>query len=476
MYTPKKYSWRKHIDFIFIDLLCLNLAFATAYRLKFDDFSFLDSQSWGTFLVIISLLDIGIAVFTCAYSGIVRCRSYEVFFRAVKLTFYNFLSACVVFYMLKLGANYSRVALFVMYIIYWFISSFAKAAWLRVIKMKRKNNLGLKKLLVIAGKEGIGEVLSDVQTGDFNTFDIRALYLYDNQENSINEVNGIPVLPLEDDYVQYVLRSNIEEIFIDSRYINVDKEQISRLIINGVKINVSIEGLFGVETDNQYINKVGVCKTISVGNFSFSSQQLAYQFFKRICDIVLGIIGCICMLPIMAFVKLAYVLTGDHAPIIYSQKRVGKDGKIIKMYKFRSMVCNADELLQDMLKEEKYRSEWEQDQKFLNDPRITRVGKFLRSTSIDEVPQFINVLKGELSLVGPRPLVEGELEAHGGLKLYNKVKPGITGWWACHGRSNISYKERLEMEYHYVRNCSLDLDILVLIRTAIGVIKKSGAV
>ena len=145
------------------------------------------------------------------------------------------------------------------------------------------------------------------------------------------------------------------------------------------------------------------------------------------------------------------------------------------MYKFRSMVSNADEVLQDMLKDEKYWCEWDQNQKFDDDPRITKAGRFLRKTSLDEFPQFINVLKGDMSLVGPRPLVVGELEEHDGLTLYNRVKPGITGWWACNGRSNISYKERLELEYYYVKNRSLYLDLLIIVRTAIAVFRGQGA-
>ena len=139
------------------------------------------------------------------------------------------------------------------------------------------------------------------------------------------------------------------------------------------------------------------------------------------------------------------------------------------------MVPDADEILKELLKQENYRKEWEENQKFENDPRITKVGRFIRKTSIDELPQLLNVLVGDMSLVGPRPLVKNELEMHGGLKLYQKVNPGITGWWGCNGRSNIDYRERLELEYYYVKNCSLYLDILCIIRTFFAVLKKDGA-
>ena len=154
---------------------------------------------------------------------------------------------------------------------------------------------------------------------------------------------------------------------------------------------------------------------------------------------------------------------------------MGQFGKVFRLYKFRSMVPNADEVLKELLKKDEYKEQWEKNQKFDKDPRITPTGRILRKTSLDEFPQFINVVKGDMSLVGPRPLVKGELEEHNGLTLYNKVKPGITGWWACNGRSNISYRERLDMEYFYVKNCSLHLDLLIVLRTAVSVIKRDGA-
>ena len=136
------------------------------------------------------------------------------------------------------------------------------------------------------------------------------------------------------------------------------------------------------------------------------------------------------------------------------------------------MVYNAEEILEEMLKDKKYKKEWDKNQKFENDPRITKIGKIIRKLSIDEIPQFINLLKGEISLVCPITLVVNELEEHNGLQLYNKVKPGITGWWACNGRSNIEYRERLELEYYYVKNCSVVLDIMCIFRTIFCVLKK----
>ena len=201
-----------------------------------------------------------------------------------------------------------------------------------------------------------------------------------------------------------------------------------------------------------------------------------YFAVKRLFDIFIGLIGVVLMLPIAAIIKIAYMIDGDDSSIFYKQKRIGMNGKIIYIYKFRSMVPNADKILKVLLEQDKYKKQWEANQKFDEDPRITKIGKFIRATSIDEVPQFLNVLKGDMSLIGPRPLVEGEWDAHkGNHELYESVRPGITGWWACSGRSAINYKERLKLEYYYVENASILLDIRCIFKTVIAVIQKSGA-
>ena len=203
----------------------------------------------------------------------------------------------------------------------------------------------------------------------------------------------------------------------------------------------------------------------------FSNREL---FIKRTMDIAGRQVGMVILAVATIFVAPIIKLTSP-GPVFFGQTRVGKNGRKFTFYKFRSMVPNADEVLQELLKDPKYAKEWTENQKFEDDPRITKVGKLLRRTSLDEVPQFLNVLKGDMSIIGPRPLVVGELEEHGGLQLYNHVKPGITGWWGCNGRSNTTYEERLELEYYYVKNCSLYLDVLCVIKTIVVILKRDGA-
>lgn len=213
----------------------------------------------------------------------------------------------------------------------------------------------------------------------------------------------------------------------------------------------------------------------NIGSYS-KIQKFIYLFVKRIFDIFVSLMGMIFLIPIVLFVKIAYILTGDFHSIIYSHNRVGKNGKVFKMYKFRSMVYNADEELKRLLKQKKYKDEWNKYQKLNDDPRITKIGKVLRKTSLDETPQFINILLGHLSLIGPRPLIPGELDAHeGNHKIYESVRPGITGWWAVNGRSATTYKKRLNLEYYYVKNMGFKLDFLCIIKTIKVVFNRTGA-
>ena len=201
-----------------------------------------------------------------------------------------------------------------------------------------------------------------------------------------------------------------------------------------------------------------------------------YRYIKRLLDIILSLFGLIILIPICILVKISFLCKGDKKSIFFKHTRIGKDGKPFMMYKFRSMVHNAEELLEELLKEERYRKEWAESQKIEKDPRVTTIGAFLRKSSMDELPQLLNVLKGDMSIVGPRPLVEGELEEHGGSKLYWKEKPGITGWWGSHGRSDVDYEQRLELEYYYIRNISFKLDVICIFKTITAVIKHEGAV
>lgn len=199
-----------------------------------------------------------------------------------------------------------------------------------------------------------------------------------------------------------------------------------------------------------------------------------YSVTKKSMDLILSFIGLILLIPV--FLILAILVKLDSkGPVFYAHTRKGKNRSDIKIYKFRTMYSNSDEIFESFSDEQK--EEYYKNFKLDNDPRVTKVGDFLRRTSLDEIPQLINVLKGDLSLVGPRPIVEKEICKYGQYadKLFSVI-PGITGYWQSHGRSDTSYEERIEMDMYYIDNRSILLDIKIMFKTVISVIKKEGAV
>lgn len=202
-----------------------------------------------------------------------------------------------------------------------------------------------------------------------------------------------------------------------------------------------------------------------------------YHICKRMIDILAAIVGLIILCPILLVVFIANKIEGDDGPIFFMQKRIGEDGKSFRLYKFRTMVVNADKILMKKLKSDKeFREKYLSYRKVENDERITKIGKFLRKTSLDEFPQFINVLKGEMSLVGPRPYLFREKKDMGEYYDYIiKCKPGITGLWQVSGRNKNTFKERLQLDLEYYNNRGFFYDIKIVLKTVLSVFKKEGA-
>ncbi len=206
--------------------------------------------------------------------------------------------------------------------------------------------------------------------------------------------------------------------------------------------------------------------------------KIKIPWWKRTFDIVFSLFVIIITLPITIPIAIAIKLT-DGGSIFYKHTRIGYKGKKFEVIKFRSMYMDADKRLKDILENDsKAREEWEKTFKLKNDPRVTPIGKFLRKTSLDELPQFLNVLKGDMSVVGPRPVVEEELKKYykENAEIYMSVKPGITGYWQVEGRSDIEdYQERVKMDVWYVKNMNFWLDLKIILKTIWVMIKGKGA-
>ena len=225
------------------------------------------------------------------------------------------------------------------------------------------------------------------------------------------------------------------------------------------------------------LNQEQVLEEILVDEwYDTEKEKPIFFFIKRCIDIILSLLGLIILSPVFLLIAIL-IKKEDHGNVFYKHKRIGHMNKDIYIYKFRSMTNNYktfDEFYQTLSDEQK--QEWDENFKLENDPRITKIGKFIRKTSLDELPQIINILKGDMSIIGPRPVVNDEIEKYGNQKAkFLSIKPGLTGYWAANGRSATTYEDRIKLELYYIDHCSLLLDIKIFFKTILSVLKKKGA-
>ena len=210
---------------------------------------------------------------------------------------------------------------------------------------------------------------------------------------------------------------------------------------------------------------------------TLTEEPIRHLPLKRTFDLLFSLFALLITFPLFMTIALL-IRFQSPGPIIYAHKRIGRGGKTFKCFKFRSMYVDADVRLEALLKEDQaLKEEWEKSRKLKNDPRITSIGRFLRKTSLDELPQFLNVLKGDLSVVGPRPVVKEEIQQYFKEKAPKilSVRPGITGLWQVSGRSNTSYAERIALDEHYIENHTIAYDLYLVLKTIPALVTRKGA-
>lgn len=384
---------------------------------------------------------------------------------------YGTLAVIFVLYVLSIAGNTSRF-----FTVAYGILAFV---YLTLLRYALKNFLQRKKLLqtpvIIVGAGKTAELLVKSLRNDPGMgYKIVGLLEDNNVQEGILE--QYPVLGGFADAERIIAETGVRRVFIAAPGLN--DHDLGMLIY---RIQPLVENM-GVVT-----NLVGVPTGTVEAESIFNEKLLILRlknnlarplnrFIKTIVDYTLTIIGVILISPILFFIA-AWIYKDSPGPVIFQHIRIGKNGKPFPCFKFRTMCNNADKKLQELLANDpEARAEWEKDFKLKNDPRITRSGAFLRKTSLDELPQLFNVLRGEMSLVGPRPIVKEELARYGEfVDDYLMVKPGITGMWQVNGRSDTTYDERVHMDSWYVRNWNVWLDFMLVWRTIKAVFKCEGA-
>lgn len=384
----------------------------------------------------------------------------------------DFYSVISIILLLYLTNNINSMAI----VVPFFFVSFILICFMHQIIISICNKLKICRLPVIFIGAGTTTEKIIKFFNDNSCFGINVIAIVDDNIRSEYLKRNFNILIGLDKAKEYIQNNNIKTVIISSpkmdKYKLIDVISDVQLVVRNILFVPNLNGTPVANLDIKRLYTSNVMLLDVKNNLSKRRNRI----LKYIFDMTLTIVGTICISPILFIIAL-WIYIDSPGPVIFKHMRVGKDGKEFPCYKFRSMCVDAKEKLEELLKNDPVaRAEWEKDFKLKHDPRITRSGAFLRKTSLDELPQIFNVLKGEMSLVGPRPIIREEMKRYKNhINDYLMVRPGIAGMWQCSGRSDIEYDERVNMDSWYVRNWSIWLDIMILWKTLQAVFAKKGA-
>lgn len=322
-----------------------------------------------------------------------------------------------------------------------------------------------KRLLVITTSDRADRIVNKYSSIDNWANRLYGIAVIDKDMKGDN-INGVPVVANVHDMMTYMKNEIVDEVYISIRQ---DKaEELSAVVMQledmGIIVHIKLETLDAYKDYDMKLEKMGKTPVVTFANRFYDYRKLA---IKRIIDIIGSIVGLVIMFIAMIFVAPAIKIESP-GPVFFKQKRVGRNGRYFYIYKFRSMYMDAEERKKELMAKNEMSGLMF---KMKDDPRITKVGKFIRKTSIDELPQFINVFKGDMSIVGTRPPTVNEFKQYEGHhKRRLSMKPGITGMWQAYGRKTITdFEDIVSMDLDYIDNWSIMLDIKIILRTFIAV-------
>lgn len=464
-------SLQRYVKLLFVDIICLLLSLIAAYYIRHGSFSLFNIQIYRDILFVCAVIDVVLFFLMDPYDDFYIRGYFSEFNKTLLYDLMSLLLVLAYLFIVKAGNDFSRITLFLTYILY-FISSYL----LRIIIKKSIRsrtivgvNEGNQSLLIITKRSQAKETIDKFVKNNYYNHFIAGLCVIDKKDEEYPEYKLID----KGEILDYVAKHWIDDILISCDIKQVPKDIIEGLSLTGIPIHIKINELANLSGKIQIIDQFASFNTITAVNRTYNSFEL---FLKRAMDIVGGLIGCFVTLILIIIIGPIMYLKSP-GPIIYVSDRVGKNGKVFKFYKFRSMVTNADELKKEL--EDNNRVKDGMMFKIENDPRIIPgIGTFIRKTSLDEFPQFFNVLKGDMSLVGTRPPTVDEWQKYSPYyRSRLSIKPGITGLWQVSGRSEITdFNEVVKLDNEYINNWSIALDIKIILKTVLVVLgKDSGA-
>lgn len=484
MYRKDYTGWIKHADFILLDLICLQIAFVLAYALSGYGWNPYQNLLYRNMAVFIEIFDLVVLLAMGTLKNVLKRGFYKDFLITVQHGVSLAAFILLYLFLLQEGHLYSRLALILNIGIYILLTYVVREAWKYMLHRRMIEGENEKcSLLLVVSADVADAVVKSMRENNYARYKIAGLTVID--QNMIGQyVDEVPVVADMETAAEYVCRQWIDEVLIvTSGLVPYPKELIEQFTETGVTVHLNLAKVKSVPGKRQFVEKIGDY-TVLTTSINYASTRAL--MVKRLMDIAGGLLGCLITAVLFVFVATAIYIASP-GPIFFTQERVGKNGKRFKMYKFRSMYMDAEARKAELMKQNKLG-----DAKMFKldfDPRVignkvlpdgthkTGIGDFIRRTSIDEFPQFFNVLKGDMSIVGTRPPLISETNCY---ELHHKarlaIKPGITGMWQVSGRSDITdFEEVVRLDKEYIENWNIGLDIKILIKTVMVVLKKEGS-
>lgn len=455
-----------------VDLLSLLLSYFLAMIIRHGfDLSYLLSQIYGNTLFVLVLSYIVIYETSGCYINIFKRGFFEELVGIVKEQTKLYLILMLYLFLTQGGVAHSRIFLLVFFVLNLLITYVARSYMKLIMLVAYKRSSSSRKILLVTLSDRAADIIDNIRSEYYWDIYVTSIAILD-RDMVGEKIRGLMVLANRDNLLEAVKLSVVDEVFIHLPYeYDLDiRETIVEFEKMGIVVHLNLNIYNNMKIKEKRVNNLGSYQVISFSTVMFEFKQV---IFKRCIDIVGGVIGLMITGILTLFLAPAIKLESK-GPVFFSQTRIGKNGRNFKIYKFRSM-CNDAEALKKKLMD---RNEMKGNMfKITDDPRITKVGKFIRKTSLDEFPQFLNVLKGDMSLVGTRPPTHDEfLQYEGRHKRRLSLKPGLTGLWQVSGRSNIEdFEEVVRLDLEYIDNWSMMLDVKLILKTMWVVVFGKGS-
>ncbi len=463
----------EHVLVLIIDLLAILVSFMLAVLLRYKTLDWVRAEgNQSQQIILMIILYIALNMVTNYYTNFFKRKNAAEFWAIIKeeMVFYPFL--LVVYFLMHTTASLSRLMIFYMVILQTFFTYLFRYLLKQYMMRAYKNGRLVNHMILISTRKEAKDTIRRLRKSpDWNSVLIGIILADQNDTGKM--IEGVPVLAGRDDLVDYVIHHDVDEVFFSFEGIEknpMSREWIREIQMTGILVDVNIEVFNLVNNGTKTLNRVGDYAVVSFMRNVIPTRGI---IAKRVMDMVGGMVGMV-IFGLFSIVLVPAIRLDSPGPAIFSQIRVGKNGRKFRLYKFRSMYIDAEARKGQLVGQNEMNGPMF---KIEDDPRITKVGKWLRRTSLDELPQFWNVVKGDMSLVGTRPPTVDEFEQYtANHKARLSMTPGLTGIWQTSGRSDIKdFDDILRMDMQYIDNWSIGLDIRLLFKTIWVVLGRKGA-